>query len=125
MIAAIRCSLARTPQPLDLTPYRGNWVAVKDGRLIGHAPTAREIIDEMARLGPTGRGTTLWYEAHPEEIKRWGVMDERGLVGPNCYFDTEDAARRWRDSWHEGTVVTRDGQHDSWRPVVIKTERLI
>lgn len=106
---------------LDLTEFRGQWVAVRRGRLIGHAPTAAGIIDGLTRLGWYGRGTTIWFEARPEDVRRWAVMypSRPGHVGPNCLFDTREAAQRWIDSWRHasvetGYVVTRAGQHEEW-----------
>jgi hypothetical protein len=108
-------------KPLDLTPYRGQWVSVKDGRVIGHARTASEIIDQMVMLSSAGRGSNMWFEEHPEDVNRWAVMSSAGRIGPNCYFKTEDEARRWIRSWTHiedpGVLVTRVDQHEPWELV--------
>ena len=109
---------------VDLTEYQGNWVAVKKGHLIAHDPTALGIIDRLTALGDVGRGTTIWFEARPEDVKLWSVQypSRPGYVCPNCLFSTQQQAQWWIDSWRNsgqevGTVWTRDGQHDPWRPV--------
>lgn len=106
---------------IDLTAYRGRWVAMKGGRLLGHAATAVAIIDFLRSLGGEASGAEAWYEAHPEEVQRWAVRTPDGRICPNCRFYTREEAEcglQWlRGELPDGVVVTRDGQHDPWRPV--------
>lgn len=107
--------------PLDLTEYQGNWVAVKNNKLVAHAPTANELM-EILTSHPSFRGCEAWFEELPEKVMRWAVKfpSDPGRVLPNDMFTTQEAAERWNNSWAaagkaRGTIWTRDGQHEPWR----------
>src|SRR5690242_18024180 len=109
-------------EPLDLTPYQGNWVAVKNGKLVAYAPTAIELMGVLTS-DKKFAGTEAWFEEYPEKVMRWSVQyaSRPGYVYPNCLFSSRESAEAWVKSWddgkHEvGTVFTRDGQHEPWRP---------
>lgn len=112
----------RKPEPLDLTPYQGQWVAVKDGELVAHAPTSVALMDILTS-DVKYRGTTAWFEERPKEVMRWSVQfaSRPGYVCSNCLFFTREAAEAWASlgralDEEPGTVWTRDGQNDPWRP---------
>jgi len=112
-------------QPLDLTAYRGNWVAVKGGCLVAYERTAYALIERLNLLGERANGTTLWFEEHPENVQRWAVMypSRPNYICPNCWFETREQAERWVEMWRHsgeevGYVVTRAGQHAPWLPIL-------
>lgn len=47
--------------PADLDRWAGQWVAVKDGRVVASAPTSRELVPAVQALGDAGRGAVAQY----------------------------------------------------------------
>jgi hypothetical protein len=45
--------------PQDTARYEGLWVAVKDDRVIAAARTSRELVYELAKIGPDAKGATM------------------------------------------------------------------
>lgn len=45
--------------PSSLAMYEGLWVAVLDGKIVAAANTSRELVGDLAKLGPAGRGATM------------------------------------------------------------------
>lgn len=114
--------------PDDLTPYQGYWVAVRDGKLLGYAPSASEMMHIVLLQKGAWNGCTIWFEERPEDVQRWSVQyaSRPGWVFPNCLFSTREGAEHWLRGWpgaegDEGAVFTRDGQHDPWRSAPEKT----
>lgn len=50
---------APVPAPASLRDYEGLWVAVLNGKVIAAAHTSRELVRELAKIGPEGRGATM------------------------------------------------------------------
>jgi hypothetical protein len=113
----------RRRRELDLTPYEGRWVAVKNGRVIAHGHSPRDLMhNHIFPMGKAGRGCTIWYHARPNEAERWGVyyLSQPGWVSPNCLFDSREEAERFAErgvDGERGYVVNRTGQYDPWRNV--------
>ncbi len=45
--------------PSALAMYEGLWVAVLDGKIVAAASTSRDLVRDLAKLGPDGRGATM------------------------------------------------------------------
>lgn len=45
--------------PADFDRFAGLWVAVKDGRVIAAAGTSRELVYDLAKIGPDAEGATM------------------------------------------------------------------
>lgn len=51
----------------DLDRWEGLWIAVKDGQVIAAAPTSRELVPELHKLGERGRGAVAQYVPRPSD----------------------------------------------------------
>lgn len=116
---------APKPEPLDLTQYQGQWVAVRDNKVIAASPSTGVILEMIVAGGL--RECEIRYECRPEEVMRWSVQyaSRPGYVYPNCSFMTRESAENWNNSFmgpnHErGEVFTRDGQHEPWYPAPVR-----
>ena len=105
---------------LDLTPYQGNWVAVKANAVVAHAPSAFALM-EILTSSEKFKGSTCWFEEFPHKVLRWSVQyaSRPGYVYPNCLFTTRESAEWWLKSWpgHDGdvgSIFIREGQHEPW-----------
>jgi len=45
--------------PDVLERYEGLWVAVTDDKVIAAAPTSRELVYALAKIGPDAKGATM------------------------------------------------------------------
>jgi Family of unknown function (DUF5678) len=70
-----RWSGKTTPIPrLDvLDDYAGEWVAVKDGKVIAHSPSSREVVRQMRKLGQKAQGAVLQRAAGSTEAPAVGL----------------------------------------------------
>jgi hypothetical protein len=57
------------PEPLDLTPYQGQWVAVHEGKLLGYAPTASEMMYVILNQSGAWKGCTIWHVASAKAVE--------------------------------------------------------
>ncbi len=48
-----------SPPPAGADRYAGLWVGVKDGEVIAAASTTRELVYDLAKIGPGARGATM------------------------------------------------------------------
>jgi hypothetical protein len=62
---------ARRPSALEA--YAGQWVAVKDGVVIAHAPNSRDVVRQMRLMGPAAEGAVLQRAAQPDEALAVGL----------------------------------------------------
>ncbi len=56
-----------------LDEYAGQWVAVKDGRVIAHSYNSREVVRQMRRLGEAAEGAVLQRAPEPTEALAVGL----------------------------------------------------
>lgn len=101
----------------DMGAYAGNWVAVKDGRLVMFDVSLNNLMEQLSHIGTIENGVTIWFEERPEGVEKWCVMyrDRPGYVYPNCFFSTRSAAMDWIYSWSaDAYVMYRKGQHAQW-----------
>lgn len=64
------------PVPRDpaLDRHVGEWVAIKDGRVIAHGPNARDVVQQMRQLPAEQRkGAVLQRSARPTEALAIGL----------------------------------------------------
>jgi Family of unknown function (DUF5678) len=61
------------PRAQVLDKYAGQWVAIKDGRVIAHSPSSREVVRQMRRLGAEAEGAILQRAAEPTEALAVGL----------------------------------------------------
>jgi len=61
------------PRPSVLDNYAGEWVAVKDGRVIAHSSSSREVVRQMKKLGPKAEGAVLQRAASAAEALAVGL----------------------------------------------------
>jgi len=66
-----RLEPVRRPSVLD--EYAGEWVAIKDGRVIAHSPSSRQVVRQMRKLGPAAEGAVLQRSATPTEALAVGL----------------------------------------------------
>ena len=50
------------PRLRDLAPYRGRWIAVRDGEILGHTSTATEMADMIISQNGAWKGCTAWFQ---------------------------------------------------------------
>ena len=57
------------PVPRDeaLDAYAGEWVALKDGVVIAHGPSSRDVVRQLKNMGPAGKGAVLHRAATRDE----------------------------------------------------------
>jgi uncharacterized cupin superfamily protein len=55
------------PRDRALDAYAGQWVALKDGVVIAHAASSRDVVRELKRMGPGGEGAVLHRAATEDE----------------------------------------------------------
>lgn len=70
-----RCLITKPPRrvneltpvrrPTELDGYVGQWVAVKEGRVIASADTSRELVTKVKALGAQGVDAVAEYVAPP------------------------------------------------------------
>ncbi|HEY6019331.1 MAG TPA: DUF5678 domain-containing protein [Candidatus Paceibacterota bacterium] len=112
----------RKKPPLDLTPYQGQWVAVKDKKVIASDLSIRALMNKLKHMQRETNGCSIWFESKPEEIHRWAVMyrDTPGRVYPNCLFKTREEAEQWMNSYsivENHYLATREGLRTPWTEV--------
>jgi hypothetical protein len=58
-----------SPVPRDraLDAYAGQWVALKDGAVIAHAASSRDVVRQLKRMGAAGEGAVLHRAASDDE----------------------------------------------------------
>lgn len=61
------------PRLQALDEYAGQWVAVKNGRVIAHSPSSREVVRQLRRMGPEAKGAVLQRAATPTEALAVGL----------------------------------------------------
>jgi Ni/Co efflux regulator RcnB len=66
-----RIQPAKRPAALD--DYAGQWVALKDGRVIAHSPDARTVVREMRRMGRAAEGAVLQRASRPADALAVGL----------------------------------------------------
>lgn len=73
-------TLGRRRKPMEperrlpgLEKWAGLWVAVKDGEVIAAAPTSRELVPMLVKMGSAGRGAVAQYVPHRSDIIQIGV----------------------------------------------------
>lgn len=60
-------------RPAILDEFPGEWVAIKDGRVIAHAVNSRAVVQELKRIGTPARGAVLQRAAEPAEAVAVGL----------------------------------------------------
>jgi Family of unknown function (DUF5678) len=66
-----RIEAAKRPAVLDDFP--GQWVALKDGRVIAHSPDPRTVVREMRRMGTSAEGAVLQRAPRPSDAVAVGL----------------------------------------------------
>ncbi|MGI8628110.1 MAG: DUF5678 domain-containing protein [Geodermatophilaceae bacterium] len=66
-----RVEAVRRPDVLD--GYVGEWVALKDGRVIAHSPSSREVVRLMRKMGGEAHGAVLQRAARETEALAVGL----------------------------------------------------
>lgn len=51
----------------ELDRWEGLWVAVKDGEVVAAAPTSRELVPALHKLGDRGRGAVAQFVPKPTD----------------------------------------------------------
>lgn len=62
-----------TPRDPGLADFAGQWVAVKDGRVVASHPKASEVAKALLALGEDGEGAVLQRVAGPMEAVAIGM----------------------------------------------------
>ncbi len=65
--------LELTPRDPVLDEFAGQWVALKDGRVIASHPKASEVAKALLALGEAGEGAVLQRAAGPLEAVAIGM----------------------------------------------------
>lgn len=60
-------------RPAALDEYAGQWVALKDGRVIAHSPDPRTVVHEMRRMGRAAEGAVLQRASKPTDSLAVGL----------------------------------------------------
>jgi Family of unknown function (DUF5678) len=55
------------PRDRALDSYAGEWVALKDGVVIAHAASSRDVVRQLKAMGPAGKGAVLHRAATEDE----------------------------------------------------------
>jgi hypothetical protein len=66
-------SVKPVPRLKALDQYSGEWVAVKDGVVIAHSPSSREVVRQLQRLGPDAKDAVLQRAATSTEAIALGL----------------------------------------------------
>ena len=66
-----RIKPVRRPSVLD--EYAGQWVALKDGRVIAHGDNSRDVVRQMRQMGQTAEGAVLQRAPEPTEALAVGL----------------------------------------------------
>ena len=61
------------PRERVLDEHVGEWVAVKDGRVIAHSPSSREVVRQMRKLGADADGAILQRSSTETEALAVGL----------------------------------------------------
>lgn len=61
------------PRARVLDEYAGEWVAIKDDKVIAHSPSSREVVRQMRVLGEEADGAVLQRAATPTEAVAVGL----------------------------------------------------
>jgi len=61
------------PRAQALDKHAGEWVAIKDGQVIAHSPSSREVVRQMRGLGTAAEGAILQRAATPTEALAVGL----------------------------------------------------
>jgi hypothetical protein len=61
------------PRLQALDQYPGEWVAVKDGVVIAHSPSSREVVRQLQKLGPNAKDAVLQRAATSTEAIAVGL----------------------------------------------------
>lgn len=56
-----------------LDVYAGQWVAVKDGRVIAHGFSPRDVVVQMRQMGRAAQGAVLQRSPEPTEALAVGL----------------------------------------------------
>ena len=56
-----------------LDQYAGQWVALKDGRVIAHSADARDVVRQMRQMGREAEGAVLQRAAEATEALSVGL----------------------------------------------------
>lgn len=56
-----------------LDKHVGEWVAVKDGVVIAHSTSSREVVRLMRQMGPVSKGAVLQRVAEPTDALAVGL----------------------------------------------------
>jgi len=60
-------------RPAGIDSYEGQWVAVKDGRVVAAAPHARDLVILVRDMGEEGSDATVEFVAPPSDSFMVGV----------------------------------------------------
>jgi hypothetical protein len=72
-IARGKGRMPAVPRPTSLDRYAGQWVAVKDGKVVAHARRSREVVAKMQALGSSADGAVLQRAAAPTDAVAVGL----------------------------------------------------
>jgi hypothetical protein len=81
-LATYRCGMAVGRKSPRIEPVRrsaaldtfaGQWVAVKDGRVIVHGFNSRDVVAQMRQMGPAAHGAVLQRAPKPTEALAVGL----------------------------------------------------
>lgn len=68
-MAVARSGKKVSPVPRDkaLDAYTGQWVAIKDGVVVAHGRSSRDVVRQLHKMGAAGKGAVLHRAASPDE----------------------------------------------------------
>jgi uncharacterized protein DUF5678 len=81
-LATYRCAMGIARRSSRIEPVRrsstldafaGQWVAVKDGRVIAHGFNSRDVVRQMRQMGRAAEGAVLQRAPKPDEALAVGL----------------------------------------------------
>ncbi len=61
------------PRDKALDSYAGQWVALKDGVVVAHGSSSRDVVRQLKRMGTDGKDAVLHRAASDDEALSVGL----------------------------------------------------
>jgi hypothetical protein len=60
-------------RPALMDDYAGQWVAIRDGQVIAHSVSSRDVVRQLRAMGPAAKGAVLQRAATESEALSVGL----------------------------------------------------